>query len=364
MAKRHHIFLGPVLVLVFCVSQAFRDVYFGHVFQGVDFFAVILLAFLASTILFTAIPLLRDRSAFSKLRGHGRTVLMINLTTALAWSCYFYGLNHLEPSIVNTMHSGMGPLTVVILAAFGVRLAKTDHVGWWEYLGYAGIALSLVALAWIVISGNSGLAGSETTALLALAALLVSGASITVSLLYCKRLHDHGVNAEVVTSVRYVLLIAVAASVVWHKGGLGGIGSAGEAATLTALATILMVLPLYAFQVGIALTTPLTANVLRALGPVFVFALQQIDGRLTYSTPTLIGILVYSAAAIASNVAHAGAKRRPSSSASAPGACGCGDCRPRAEVQNLAVGHAVRLPIRNFPWLRMLSISTKTALRF
>ena len=47
----------PALVLVFCVSQAFRDVYFGHVFQGVDFFAVILLAFLTSTILFTAIPL-------------------------------------------------------------------------------------------------------------------------------------------------------------------------------------------------------------------------------------------------------------------------------------------------------------------
>ena len=107
----------PALVLVFCVSQAFRDVYFGHVFQGVDFFAIILLAFLASTILFTAIPLIRDRGAFAKLRGHGRTVLMMNVTTALAWSCYFFGLSHLEPSIVNTLHSGMGPLTVVALAA-------------------------------------------------------------------------------------------------------------------------------------------------------------------------------------------------------------------------------------------------------
>ena len=156
-----------------------------------------------------------------------------------------------------------------------------------------------------MLSGRSGLAGGETTALLGLAALLVSGASITVSLLYCKRLHDHGVNAEVVTSVRYGLLILIAAGVVWHKGGLGGIGSIGEAATLTALATVLIVLPLYAFQVGIALTAPLTANVLRALGPVFVFALQQIDGRLTTSAPTLIGILAYSAAAILSNVAHA-----------------------------------------------------------
>jgi drug/metabolite transporter (DMT)-like permease len=306
MAKRHLTFLGPALVLVFCVSQAFRDVYFGHVFQGVDFFAVILLAFLTSTILFSAIPLVRNRSAFAKLRGHLRTVVMMNITTALAWSCYFFGLSHLEPSIVNTLHSGMGPLTVVVMAAFGARLAKTGRVGWAEYLGYAGIALSLIALAWVVLSGQSGLAAQgEAMSLFGLGALAVSGTSITVSLLYCKRLHDDGVNAEVVTSIRYGLLILIAAGVVWHKGGLGGIGTAHEAAMLTALATVLMVLPLYAFQVGIALTAPLTANVLRALGPVFVFALQQIDGRLTYSAPTLIGILAYSAAAILSNVAHA-----------------------------------------------------------
>jgi drug/metabolite transporter (DMT)-like permease len=318
MAMPPRAFLGPALVLVFCVSQAFRDVYFGHVFQGVDFFAVILLAFLTSTVLFTAIALLRDRRAFAKLHGCGRTVLMMNVTTALAWSCYFFGLSHLEPSIVNTIHSAMGPLTVVALGAFGVRLAKTDHVGSWEYLGYAGIALSLAVLAFVVLSGQSGLAGGGTMALLGLMALLISGASITVSLLFSKRLHDHGVNAEVVTSVRYILLIVVAAGVVLHKGALGGIGTPVEAAALTALATILMVLPLYAFQVGIALTAPLTANVLRALGPVFVFALQQVDGRLTYSTPTLIGILMYSAAAIASNVAHA----RSEAPAAEPGVSG------------------------------------------
>jgi hypothetical protein len=38
---------------------------------------------------------------------------------------------------------------------------------------------------------------------------------------------------------------------------------------------------------------------------VFVFALQQVDGRLSTSAPTLISILAYSAAAILSNVAHA-----------------------------------------------------------
>src|SRR4051812_12883469 len=276
--------LGPALVLLFCVSQAFRDVYFGHTFQGVDFFAVILLAFVSSTVIFTAIPLLRDPAAFGKLRGQMRTVLAINVTTALAWSCYFFGLSHLEPAIANTLHSGMAPLIVVALAAFGARIAKTETVGWGEYAGCAGIALSLVALAWVVLSDGSGTAtASETASLLGLAALVTSGASITISLLYCKRLHDHGVSAAVVTASRYLLLILIAAGGLWHKGQIAGVGSLRDGAVLTLLATVLIVLPLYVFQVGIALTAPLTANVLRALGPVFVFAMQQFDSRLGIS---------------------------------------------------------------------------------
>jgi len=303
--------VGPGLVLLFCASQAFRDVYFGNVFQGVDFFAVILLAFVASTVIFTAIPLIRDPAAFARLRGQIGDVVAANIFTAMAWSCYFFALTHLEPSVVNTLHSGMAPLTVVALAALGIRLAKAEAVGWAEYFGYCGIAASMIALAWVVLSGHSGFAtGDDSMALLGLAALMVSGAAITVSLLYCKRLQDRGASADVVTAVRYLLLIVIAAGMIWHKGELLGIGSAGEAVSLTMLATVLIVLPLYAFQVGIGLTAPLTAQVLRALGPVFVFALQQVDGRLTYSAPTLICILAYSAAAILSNLAHARAATR------------------------------------------------------
>jgi drug/metabolite transporter (DMT)-like permease len=305
MTKQHS-FLGPGLVLLFCLSQAFRDVYFGNVFQNVDFFAVILLAFTTSTLLFTTIPLLRTPSSFAKLRGHVLTVVLMNITTALAWSCYFFALSRIEPSAVNTLHSGMAPLTVVVLGLFGVRLAKTGTLGWRESLGYLGIAVSLVALVWVVLSGRSGLAAGNTqSALPGLAALMISGASITLSLLYSKRLHDHGVSAEIVTSVRYLLLILISAGIVWHKGQYTGIASAADAAMQTALATVLVVLPLYALQVGIGLTSPLTANVLRSLGPVFVFAIQQSDGRLAYSTPTLVCILAYSAAAIASNLGHA-----------------------------------------------------------
>lgn len=307
---------GPGLVLLFCLSQALRDVYFGHVFQGVDFFAVILLAFLLSTAIFTVATVVRTPGEFRKLRGHRRAVLAMNAATAIAWSCYFFGLSHLEPSIVNTLHSAMGPLTVVALAAFGVRITrtKTGPIGWPEYFAYSGMALSLIGLWWVVLSDNSGLTpASVATAVTALALLVAGGASITISLLYCKRLHDHGISAEAVTSVRYVALILLAGGMVLFRGRFQGIDTPGSIATLSVAVTALIVLPLFAMQVGTALTAPLTGHVLRSLGPVFVFAFEQVDGRMSYSAPTLVCILGYSAFAIAANIAHGWHSATPAS---------------------------------------------------
>jgi drug/metabolite transporter (DMT)-like permease len=297
--------LGPFLVLAFGLSQAFRDVYFGHLFQGVDFFAIILLAFILSTAIFAPIAWFRARPQFAILRAQWRTVLAMNVTTAVAWNCYFFGLTHLEPSIVNTIHSGMAPLTVVGLGVLGLQLAKPHKIGAWEWGSYAGIALTVAALWWVVLSGQSGIAGADTKTLaIALALLFVSGGSITVSLLYAKRLNDLGVGSAAVTAVRYLLIVAVAGGVEIARGGPTGISGTGNLVFLAMAATALMVLPLYALQEGVARTTPLTAQIIRALGPVFVFALEQFDGRLHYSVPVLVCILAYSVFVIAGNFAH------------------------------------------------------------
>jgi hypothetical protein len=46
-------------------------------------------------------------------------------------------------------------------------------------------------------------------------------------------------------------------------------------------------MPSFMLQLGIARASPLAVNVMRSLGPVFVFALQQFDGRLRFSGATL-----------------------------------------------------------------------------
>jgi len=305
---------GPLLVLIFALSQSVRDVYFGSVFQHFDFFLIILLAFSWSTVIFAAVTLIRAPSDFAKLRAQPRSIVMANVTTALAWTSFFFALTHVDPAICNTIHGAMGPLTVVVLGARGVALAKPRSIGRVEYAGYAGIAASVAALWWIVIGGYSGLALTSITASVAgLALLSVSGISITISLLYCKRLQDCGIGADAVTTVRYLLLILLAGTVVLWRGSFDGAHTAGRFTSLSAATIVLIVLPLYAFQLGIGRTTPLTAQVIRALGPIFVFGLEQLDGRLYYSLPTLACILVYSASVIVSNIAHGWSDESPPS---------------------------------------------------
>ncbi|MPZ57938.1 MAG: hypothetical protein GEU91_15855 [Rhizobiales bacterium] len=296
-------YFGPGLVLLFAVSQAFRDVYFAHVFQGVDVFAVVLLAFSISAIVFGAVALLRAPAEFATMRTEWWAMLWMNATTALAWISYFYSLKHLQPSIVNTLHSGVGPLTVIVLSALGLHIAQPSRVRRAEYVCYAGLAGSLAFLWWVVLAGHSGLRVNDLTVnLTALALLIVSGASITVSLLLSKRLNDRGVGPDSVTAGRYILIILVALAAVLLGDTRTGIASLHEWTVLAVAATILIVLPLYSLQVGIARTAPLTAHVIRSLGPVCVFALELVDGRIAYSTLTLLGIALYSFFSVTGNL--------------------------------------------------------------
>jgi drug/metabolite transporter (DMT)-like permease len=298
-------FLGPGLVLTFALSQAFRDVYFAGVFQGTDFFTVILIAFSTSALVFCAVTLIRDPWGLAGLRRELSAVFWMNVTTAVAWICYFFALKHLQPSIVNTLHSGAGPLTVIALSSLGIHFAKPSRISTAEYLCHAGLAGSLIFLWWVVLSGHSGLPLAHwRTSLTSLALLIVSGTSITISLLLSKRLNERGLGADAITAGRYLLIIIVALGVTLTDLHGSGIASLQQFQILLAATTVLIVFPLYSLQLGIAYTAPLTAQVIRSLGPVFVFALEFADGRIGYARLTLLGIVLYSIFSIAANLMH------------------------------------------------------------
>ncbi len=293
------------MILAFCFSQAFRDVYLGNVFQSVDFFAVILLAFIPSTFFFGAISYSFHRTDFRELLRHGRMVVAMNVTTALAWTSYFFGLSQVEPAVVNTLHSGVGPLTVVVLSACGFAIAGNHKVRWLEGVLLAGMTLTLAGLWWTVLSGQSGTSGSSAGGTLAaLCLLVVSGASITISHLFAKKLHEAGIDATSITAARYLLIMLSAIIFIALRGRSSGIESTGQGLVLGIAAALLIALPLYALQIGIAHTPQLMSHILRATGPIFVFALEQFDGRLRWSGIVLALIVAYSIFVSGANIAH------------------------------------------------------------
>jgi drug/metabolite transporter (DMT)-like permease len=296
-------FIGPGLVMVFCLSQAFRDVYFANAFQGVDFFVIILLAFSIATLAFGAITILRSPGEFALMRREIPAFIWMNMLTAVAWTSYFFSLKYLQPSIVNTLHSGAGPLTVVVMAAFGIHIARPSPMRRIEYICYLGIAASLLFLGWVVLADRPGLQSENLLVTLAgLTLPIVSGTSITISSLWAKRMNERGIGADAVTAGRYVLIVAMALVVVVAGGRPLGFSTSGEFAVLALATTVLIVLPIYSLQLGIARTAPLTTHTIRSLGPALVFGLELLDGRIAYSGPALLGIALYSVFALGSNL--------------------------------------------------------------
>ncbi|MGI9479892.1 MAG: hypothetical protein ACR2PI_24545 [Hyphomicrobiaceae bacterium] len=300
MAMSSSVF-GIVCLLLFALSQGVRDALFGNIFQSVSFLFIATLAFGLSCVVFFLFALLRRPKDLVMLARAPGALVMLNVTTAIAWLGFLYGLRDLEPAVVATFYNGVGPLVALVAGLYGWSDGQR-HVSLPEMACYAGLAATLVALAALVLTGYSGMALDSTTRqAVALAAVAGGGAMITVSYIVTLWFADEGVGSDAVMSARFPLTLAIAAAWEFTIGGAGP-RPAAEAVPMFAVAAFaLIVLPSFLVQLGVSRTSPLTANVLRALGPVCVFAVQQLDGRLTFSGATLACIAAFCFFAIAAS---------------------------------------------------------------
>jgi drug/metabolite transporter (DMT)-like permease len=299
--------LGAILVLMFVVAGAARDVFFGEVFQRHRFFEVVLIGFGLATVLFLIVVTLKAPQQYAVLARNWRTALLANLGTACAWMSYFFALKMLEPAAVNTIHAGTGAVTLVGLSALGLHISRPVAVRGLEKILHLGVFLVLLALAYVVLAGLSGVRERTLSdTVLGLVLAFASGVFISLTSDVTKRMHEHGVSAEAVLAVRFILMVGVAGTMSWL-----GVGSGAPIADIAALAKIagaalaLIVLPLYVLQLGLVRTSAVTTWVIMALGPCLVFALQAFDGRIIASPYTLACIAAYSALVIVANLVRA-----------------------------------------------------------
>jgi len=296
---------GFLASLAFMALASVRDVYFGGLFQSTDPLGVAVVAFAACALVFAPIALVRSPESFRLLARRPGEVLAVNVTTALAWIAFFYALRTIEPLLVQILFSGVGPLSVTWLDRF-VALTRPKPLGRTERAIHLGLLVSLVLAAVVVVSGLSGMGQqSVRTALLGVGLAVGAGISISLSTVLSRRLSDAGVRPSALVSVRFVGAIVLAAALaVVSGGGLSLGGSRHEIVVAVVAVLALIVFPIYVSQVGTALASPLTVRAVLALGPVVIFVLQLLEGRLTPSPYSLACAVLYGPLAVSAAVAR------------------------------------------------------------
>lgn len=296
---------GASFVLLFVLGQAVRDAYFANIFQGRDFFEVALLTFSVGTGIFAVVACVRTPSAWQRFRGHLGILVWVNLTTGVAWLAFFYAIKHLEPAVASTLYMGAGPLTILALSLGNRERVREARIGRLESCCYVGLALTMAALWLVVLAGASGIdSANQPTALIGLTFATLGGALITHGHFGARRLNDAGIGSDAVMATRFLGIVLIAALVELLSAKPVEISTFREAATLTLAAVLLIVLPSFALQLGVARASPLTVNVVRALGPALLFFVQLADARIAYAPATLACVTAYVGFVVGANGAR------------------------------------------------------------
>lgn len=310
---------GFLLSLAFAALAAGRDVYFGGLFQQVQPLLVALTAFGLCSLVFVPIALLRDPGGPAALLRRPVALFWINATTALAWLSYFFALRTIEPALVQVLFYGIGPLSVgwvdgLVPGAIRTRLSFSERGL------HLGLLASLIVAAAVVLGGLSGLGPYPAGVAAAGIALAVGGGvSISISTMLSRVLNDTGLRPATVLALRFpgAIVLAAAFAAASPAPLLAGV-TPGVFAGVALAALLLIVLPNYVNQVGVALASPVTVRAVLALGPVLVFALQLLEGRLSPSTATLTTCVLYAVFAVAAAVARRRAIGTPANARPGP----------------------------------------------
>lgn len=296
---------GVAILFIFLVSTSLRDIYLSSTFSKLGFFEVALVAFGAATICFLTLAVVSAPQQVFALRSAWRNVIAVNVTTAIAWLSYFGSLRFVEPAVTNTVYSGVAPVVVVLLGACGLKARSEDRVGLSERVAHLGLIGALVVLAWIVLSGHSGLVGlSVRDGALGLMLATVSGIVITAETIFAKRMNEDGISPAAVLGVRFFLVTLISAGFVFLQGQTVLQEAPGFLWYLAGAALLLIAAPIYLVQLGLAYTSPMTTNVVLSLGPVFVLVTQGVVGNVTTSPYVLYAIAFYAAFAVVGNLSR------------------------------------------------------------
>ena len=290
--------IGVLLALLFVTLESIQFVYFGGLFQRMSSFQFGFLVFGIIVIGFVGWTALRDPAQIRHALANPGALIGINVMAVLAFGAYLMSVQLVEPAITYTVSSGVMPITAWVLYKLGFGEGE-EMRNWMERLGILALLAGIVFLAYITIAGYSGFVrGDQGVAIAGILLAIGDGVFFTLVLVFSQRLSKAGVGAGAVLGLRLPLYVAVAGICVLYEVDYKETLTTSEIVQYVLVGLLLLIPPLYALQRAVSMISTLTLSVLTALGPFVIFGLQLVEGRVDYSTATLIGLAIYFAGSL------------------------------------------------------------------
>lgn len=216
-------------------------------------------------------------------------LVLLNMSTALTFLCFFYALKLIEPAIVGAVEIGIGPVLAVIitLAMTGVSPTKL------RILVCIGILAGCAVLA-VAAQQGTGFAVEGENAWYGLGASVAAGMGAVLITMASKSLLGRGWKFGAVLAHRFYLILPLSAILAFNS-DLSGIQWSGDLLVALFIISLVGVLvPLYLLQVGIGRCDPYTVMVTMAALPVITFVFEGFSPVYSWSGLTAVGLAIVS----------------------------------------------------------------------
>ncbi|MFF5996146.1 DMT family transporter [Lysinibacillus sp. KU-BSD001] len=275
--------VGVTALLLSALLTAASQVFYASRVQNVHPFLFTGISFFLTACYFSFFA--RNQKVAYKWQSSWQSLLKLNLSSVLAFMGFYFALKFIEPAIVSSLEMGLGPLFVIFLAFTQRRfIAK---VQW-------GIALgTLLACFLLIISIFNGYSGIQlnlsTNTTLGVIASVFCGLGAVLCTIYSKELSAGGWTSSMILTHRFygivllsfiftydILIDYIFDNVLWIL--------------LVTIAGVLI--PMYLLQKGIQYCETFLVMMSLCFVPVFTFFFQLFDPRISWSTTTLVGVVL------------------------------------------------------------------------
>ncbi|MGI8317185.1 DMT family transporter [Halobacillus mangrovi] len=285
---KNYAMVGTIFLIASAFLTSGSNVYYSNKVQEISPFFFTFISFLITALFFHGIQL-RQSSQYMKInKSFLKDIVGTNLSTAGAFMSFYFALKYIEPAIVGAIEIGIGPVSslIIVRLIYGSKINKLDL---WIGVG------ALIGSLFLIISTLQGSSGikfeSLPVTLLGLFSSILCGFCAALAAIFSKRLSIAQWSSSKILAHRFYAIVGLSLFLSIQQGNLLQQLSANWLWIL--IVSILGVtMPLYFLQMGIHYSDSFFVMMSLSFIPVFTYAFQLLDPRISMSYHSLFGISI------------------------------------------------------------------------